>query len=180
MVAARPPTTSCTNRQLDRQVAGDIGPYLPSNAGDAIFALTPASGILSPAAGLAVFAGWAGAGRSRLRPDRHARAGRLRRRPAPCRATARRRLRGNRRTPPCRLHESSGQHGWRFLPGKRPVAAHCGRSLWGSRPTRVRLSSFRSCSQRGSGCAVIRLTSSPLRMPVITNRGRRRSVLRNG
>ncbi|MDX3063500.1 ABC transporter permease [Streptomyces clavifer] len=42
-----------------------ISPYLPSNAGSSIFALQEASGSLSPAAGLAVFAGWvalAGAG----------------------------------------------------------------------------------------------------------------------
>ena len=44
---------------LPSGLASDIGPYLPSNAGSAIFALTRASGTLSPAAGLAVFAGWA-------------------------------------------------------------------------------------------------------------------------
>jgi hypothetical protein len=36
----------------------DVGPYLPGNAGDAIFALTHGSSLLSPAGGLAVFAGW--------------------------------------------------------------------------------------------------------------------------
>jgi len=36
----------------------DIGPYLPSNAGEAMFTLTHDSTTLSPGAGLAVFAGW--------------------------------------------------------------------------------------------------------------------------
>ena len=39
--------------------ADGVSPYLPGNAGDAIFALTRDSNTLSPAAGLAVFAGWA-------------------------------------------------------------------------------------------------------------------------
>ena len=39
--------------------ADSISPYLPGNAGDAIFALTRDSNTLSPGAGLAVFAGWA-------------------------------------------------------------------------------------------------------------------------
>ncbi|MEU0966059.1 ABC transporter permease [Streptomyces sp. NPDC005917] len=37
---------------------GDINPYLPSNAGESMFALTHDSTSLSPAAGLLVFAGW--------------------------------------------------------------------------------------------------------------------------
>jgi ABC-type transport system involved in multi-copper enzyme maturation permease subunit len=36
----------------------DVSPYLPGNAGDAIFALTHGSSALSPVIGLAVFAGW--------------------------------------------------------------------------------------------------------------------------
>jgi ABC-type transport system involved in multi-copper enzyme maturation permease subunit len=36
----------------------NIGPYLPSNAGEAMYALTHDSTILSPGAGIAVFAGW--------------------------------------------------------------------------------------------------------------------------
>jgi ABC-2 type transport system permease protein len=36
----------------------DVSPYLPGNAGDAIFALTHDSSTLSPVVGLAVFAGW--------------------------------------------------------------------------------------------------------------------------
>jgi ABC-2 type transport system permease protein len=36
----------------------DISPYLPSNAGQSMFALTHDSTMLSPGAGLAVFAGW--------------------------------------------------------------------------------------------------------------------------
>jgi ABC-type transport system involved in multi-copper enzyme maturation permease subunit len=36
----------------------DISPYLPSNAGQSMFALTHDSTTLSPGAGLAVFAGW--------------------------------------------------------------------------------------------------------------------------
>lgn len=36
----------------------DISPYLPSNAGQAMFALTHDTTTLSPGAGLAVFAGW--------------------------------------------------------------------------------------------------------------------------
>jgi hypothetical protein len=39
--------------------ADDVSPYLPGNAGDAMFALTHDSNTLSPGAGLAVFAGWA-------------------------------------------------------------------------------------------------------------------------
>ncbi|HEY6788459.1 MAG TPA: hypothetical protein VI365_14230 [Trebonia sp.] len=39
--------------------ADAISPYLPNNAGDAIFALTRDSNTLSPTAGLAVFVGWA-------------------------------------------------------------------------------------------------------------------------
>jgi ABC-type transport system involved in multi-copper enzyme maturation permease subunit len=38
--------------------ADDVSPYLPGNAGDAMFALTHDSSTLSPGAGLAVFAGW--------------------------------------------------------------------------------------------------------------------------
>ncbi|MFF4761409.1 ABC transporter permease [Streptomyces sp. NPDC001292] len=37
---------------------GDIDPYLPSHAGESIFALTHDSTTLSPAAGLVVFLGW--------------------------------------------------------------------------------------------------------------------------
>lgn len=37
----------------------DISPYLPSNAGAAMFTLNHGSGTLSPGAGAAVFAGWA-------------------------------------------------------------------------------------------------------------------------
>ncbi|MFI1538312.1 ABC transporter permease [Streptomyces anandii] len=36
----------------------DISPYLPSNAGQSMFALTQDAGTLSPANGLAVFLGW--------------------------------------------------------------------------------------------------------------------------
>ncbi|MEU0253084.1 ABC transporter permease [Streptomyces sp. NPDC006184] len=36
----------------------DIGPYLPSNAGESLFALTHDSTTLSPTAGLLVFLGW--------------------------------------------------------------------------------------------------------------------------
>ncbi|MEU1455915.1 ABC transporter permease [Streptomyces avermitilis] len=36
----------------------DISPYLPSNAGESMFALTHSGTALSPAAGLAVFLGW--------------------------------------------------------------------------------------------------------------------------
>lgn len=36
----------------------DINPYFPSNAGSALYALHQSSDALSPAAGLAVFAGW--------------------------------------------------------------------------------------------------------------------------
>jgi ABC-type transport system involved in multi-copper enzyme maturation permease subunit len=39
--------------------ADNVSPYLPGNAGDAMFALTRESNTLSPGAGLAVFAGWA-------------------------------------------------------------------------------------------------------------------------
>jgi ABC-2 type transport system permease protein len=39
--------------------ADDVSPYLPGNAGDAMFALTHDSSTLSPGAGLAAFAGWA-------------------------------------------------------------------------------------------------------------------------
>jgi ABC-2 type transport system permease protein len=39
--------------------ADNVSPYLPGNAGDAMFALTHDSSTLSPAAGLAAFAGWA-------------------------------------------------------------------------------------------------------------------------
>lgn len=39
--------------------AADVSPYLPGNAGNAMFALTRTSSTLSPGAGLAVFAGWA-------------------------------------------------------------------------------------------------------------------------
>jgi ABC-2 type transport system permease protein len=39
--------------------ADNVSPYLPGNAGDAMFALTRGSNTLSPGAGLAVFAGWA-------------------------------------------------------------------------------------------------------------------------
>jgi ABC-2 type transport system permease protein len=38
---------------------GDISPYLPSNAGQSMFALTHDSTALSPAVGLLVFLGWA-------------------------------------------------------------------------------------------------------------------------
>jgi ABC-type transport system involved in multi-copper enzyme maturation permease subunit len=38
--------------------AGNISPYLPSNAGQAMMSLHPSAGSLSPGAGLAVFAGW--------------------------------------------------------------------------------------------------------------------------
>jgi hypothetical protein len=44
---------------LPSGLADDISPYLPGNAGAAIFALTHDSSTLRPAAGLAVFAGWA-------------------------------------------------------------------------------------------------------------------------
>ncbi len=37
----------------------DVSPYLPSNAGGAMFTLNHGSGTLSPGAGAAVFAGWA-------------------------------------------------------------------------------------------------------------------------
>jgi ABC-type transport system involved in multi-copper enzyme maturation permease subunit len=36
----------------------DVGPYLPSNAGQSMYALTHDSSSLSPAAGLLVFLGW--------------------------------------------------------------------------------------------------------------------------
>jgi hypothetical protein len=36
----------------------NIGPYLPSEAGQAMFALTHDSSTLSPGTGLLVFAGW--------------------------------------------------------------------------------------------------------------------------
>jgi ABC-type transport system involved in multi-copper enzyme maturation permease subunit len=39
--------------------ADNVSPYLPGNAGDAMYALTRGSNTLSPGAGLAVFAGWA-------------------------------------------------------------------------------------------------------------------------
>jgi ABC-2 type transport system permease protein len=39
--------------------ADNVSGYLPGNAGDAMFALTRGSNALSPAGGLAVFAGWA-------------------------------------------------------------------------------------------------------------------------
>lgn len=39
--------------------ADNVSPYLPGNAGDAMFALTRDSNTLSSGAGLAVFAGWA-------------------------------------------------------------------------------------------------------------------------
>ncbi|MFH8339085.1 ABC transporter permease [Streptomyces sp. AM6-12] len=53
---------------------GDIDPYLPSNAGESIFALTHDSTTLSPGAGLLVFLGWtalalAGAAYRLLRSD---------------------------------------------------------------------------------------------------------------
>ncbi|MFD3477421.1 ABC transporter permease [Streptomyces sp. NPDC058695] len=53
---------------------GDIDPYLPSNAGEAMFALTHDSTTLSPTAGLLVFLGWtalalAGAAYRLLRSD---------------------------------------------------------------------------------------------------------------
>ncbi|WP_329579439.1 ABC transporter permease [Streptomyces sp. NBC_01361] len=53
---------------------GDIDPYLPSNAGEATFALTHDSTTLSPTAGLLVFLGWtalalAGAAYRLLRSD---------------------------------------------------------------------------------------------------------------
>ncbi|WP_326777913.1 ABC transporter permease [Streptomyces sp. NBC_01445] len=53
---------------------GDINPYLPSNAGEAMFALTHDSTTLSPTAGLLVFLGWtalalAGAAYRLLRSD---------------------------------------------------------------------------------------------------------------
>ncbi|HEY3880521.1 MAG TPA: hypothetical protein VGM12_18160 [Trebonia sp.] len=38
--------------------ADNLSPYLPGNAGEAMFALTRDSNTLSPGAGLAVFAGW--------------------------------------------------------------------------------------------------------------------------
>ena len=44
---------------LPSGLADDISPYLPGNAGSAIFALSHDSSTLSPTAGLAVFAGWA-------------------------------------------------------------------------------------------------------------------------
>ncbi|QYX82483.1 ABC transporter permease [Streptomyces akebiae] len=51
-----------------------ITPYLPSNAGSAIYALTESAGSLSPGQGLAVFAGWvalalAGAAHRLVRTD---------------------------------------------------------------------------------------------------------------
>ncbi|MES4889652.1 ABC transporter permease [Streptomyces sp. NPDC096012] len=53
---------------------GDISPYLPSNAGESVFALTHDAATLSPAAGLLVFLGWtalalAGAAYRLLRSD---------------------------------------------------------------------------------------------------------------
>ncbi|SCD91473.1 hypothetical protein GA0115240_12962 [Streptomyces sp. DvalAA-14] len=44
---------------LPNSISDSVGPYVPGNAGGAVFALTRASGTLSPGAGLAVFAGWA-------------------------------------------------------------------------------------------------------------------------
>jgi ABC-2 type transport system permease protein len=43
---------------LPKTWQADIGPYLPSNAGQSMFALTHDSTSLSPAAGLLVFLGW--------------------------------------------------------------------------------------------------------------------------
>jgi ABC-type transport system involved in multi-copper enzyme maturation permease subunit len=43
---------------LPTSVSDAIGPYVPGNAGSAVVTLTHTSGILSPGAGLAVFAGW--------------------------------------------------------------------------------------------------------------------------
>ncbi|WP_405591656.1 ABC transporter permease [Streptomyces sp. NBC_01190] len=44
---------------LPSNVCDDMSPYLPGNAGSAIFALQHGPGLLSPVEGLAVFAGWA-------------------------------------------------------------------------------------------------------------------------
>ncbi|MBR7834844.1 ABC transporter permease [Actinospica durhamensis] len=43
---------------LPTRWGNDISPYLPGNAGGSVFALHQASNTLSPAGGLAVFAGW--------------------------------------------------------------------------------------------------------------------------
>ena len=43
---------------LPSSLANSIDPYLPSNAGQAMFALTHDSTTLSPGAGLLVFLGW--------------------------------------------------------------------------------------------------------------------------
>jgi hypothetical protein len=43
---------------LPKTWQADIGPYLPSNAGQSMFALTHDSTSLSPTAGLLVFLGW--------------------------------------------------------------------------------------------------------------------------
>lgn len=44
---------------LPGNLANDVTPYLPSNAGSAMFTLNHGSTVLSPGAGAAVFAGWA-------------------------------------------------------------------------------------------------------------------------
>lgn len=44
---------------LPSNLASDVTPYLPSNAGGAMFSLTQNSTTLSPGVGAAVFAGWA-------------------------------------------------------------------------------------------------------------------------
>jgi ABC-2 type transport system permease protein len=43
---------------LPTTLKNDVSPYLPGNAGGSVFALHHAAGTLTPAAGLAVFAGW--------------------------------------------------------------------------------------------------------------------------
>lgn len=43
---------------LPEDVSDAVGPYLPSNAGDAFTSLTGGGDLLSPGAGLAVFVGW--------------------------------------------------------------------------------------------------------------------------
>jgi ABC-type transport system involved in multi-copper enzyme maturation permease subunit len=45
---------------LPNDVSEAVAPYLPSNAGSAVMALTPADGTLEPWTGLAVFAGYVG------------------------------------------------------------------------------------------------------------------------
>ncbi|WP_410676078.1 ABC transporter permease [Amycolatopsis sp. cmx-4-68] len=43
---------------LPKSWQGDISPYLPSNAGQAMFTLTPDATTLAPATGMLVFVGW--------------------------------------------------------------------------------------------------------------------------